>query len=166
MQPGQPREIDRGLGMSDALQDAAVARAQRKDVAAVAEIARHRRRIDGDANRRRAILRADARRHAEARRRIDAHGVRRAIVVEVRLAHGREPERVDAIAGEREADHAARLLDHEVDHLRRHELRRADEIPFVLAILVVGDDDELSVADVVDRLFYRSEDHVDSLSKR
>ena len=46
------------------------------------------------------------------------------------------------------------------------ELRRADQIPFVLAILVVRDDDELSVADVLDRLFYRSEDHVDSLSKR
>ena len=68
---GQPREIDRGFGVSDALEHAAVARAQRKHVAAVAEIARNRRRIDGDANRRRAILRADARRHAEARRRID-----------------------------------------------------------------------------------------------
>ena len=46
------------------------------------------------------------------------------------------------------------------------ELRRADEISFVLAILVVRNDDELSVADVFDRLFYRSEDHDDSLSKR
>ena len=31
---------------------------------------------------------------------------------------------------------------------------------------VAADDDELSVADVFDRLFYRSEDHDDSLSKR
>ena len=46
------------------------------------------------------------------------------------------------------------------------ELRRADEIALVLAILVVGDDDELAVADRLDRLFYRSETMMDSLSKR
>jgi hypothetical protein len=37
----EPREIHRRLGVSDALQHAAVPRAQRKDVAAVAQIARH-----------------------------------------------------------------------------------------------------------------------------
>jgi len=113
-----------------------------------------------------AVGRADTRRHPETRRRVDRDRVRRSVIVEVRLAHEIEPQRVDAIASEREADHAPRFLDHEVDHLRRHQLRRADQIPFVLAILVVGNDDELAVADVFDRLFYRSEDHVDSLSKR
>ena len=143
-QIGEPREVDRRFRVADALQHAAFSRAQRKHVSAVTQIRRNRRGIDGDANRRRAILRADARRHAKARRRVDAHGVRGAIVVEIRLGHRREAERVDAIAGERQTDHAAGLLDHEVDHLGRHELRRADEIPFVLAILVVRDNDELA----------------------
>src|SRR5581483_8785228 len=80
--------------------------------------------------------------------------------------HRRQAERVDAVAREREADETARLLDHEVDHLRRHELRRADQVPFILAILVVRDDDELPIANVGDRLLYRSEDHVLSLSNR
>ena len=84
----------------------------------------------------------------------------------MRLRHRREAEGVYAITGEGETDHAARLLDHEIHHLGRDQRRRADEIPFVLAILVVRDDDELPVVDVGDRLLYRSEDHVDSLSKR
>src|SRR4029079_10131333 len=104
--------------------------------------------------------------HSEARRTIDAHRVRRAVRIEVRLRHRGESQRIDSRAGHRQADQSARLFDHEVDHCRRHQLRRADEIPFVLAILVVRDDDELAVADGVDCLFYRSETHVDSLSKR
>ena len=163
---GEPREIDRGLGVADALQHAAVARAQREDVAAVAQIARHRGRIDGDADRRRAVLRADAGRHAEARRRVDAHRVRGAILVGVALGHRREAELVDALAGEREADHAAGALDHEVDQLGRHELRRADQVALVLAILVVGDDDELARGDVGDRLFDGGEWHGSQLKRR
>ena len=82
----QPRD-PRRFRMSDALQDAAVPRAQGKDVATVTEIARRRGRVDGDADRRRAILGANARRHAEARRRVDGDRVRGAIIVEIRLAH-------------------------------------------------------------------------------
>ena len=116
---GEPREIDRRFRVADALQHAAVARAQREHVAAVTQIAGDRGRIDGDADRRRAILRADAGRHAEARARIDAHRVRGAILVGVALGHRRQAELVDALAGEGEADQSARLLDHEVDASRR-----------------------------------------------
>src|SRR6476661_494194 len=42
---GEPREIDRGLGVPDALEHATVARAQRMHVSAVAQIARHGGRI-------------------------------------------------------------------------------------------------------------------------
>ena len=38
-QAGEPREIDRGFGVADALEHAAVAGAQREHVAAVAQIA-------------------------------------------------------------------------------------------------------------------------------
>ena len=40
LEPGEPREVDRGLGLSGAHQDAAVARAQREDVARRADVAR------------------------------------------------------------------------------------------------------------------------------
>src|SRR6185295_3492921 len=68
-EPGEPREIDGRLGVADTLQHATLTRAKREDVAAVPQIARDRRWIDGDANGRCAVLRADARRHTKARRR-------------------------------------------------------------------------------------------------
>jgi len=152
--------------VAHALQHATIARAQREDVTAVPEVRRNGRRIHGDANRRRAILRADARRHAKSRRRVDGGDVRRPVAIEVRFGDRRQPQRVDPVAREREADHPAAALVHKIDHRRRDKLRGANQIPFVLAILVVRDDDELAVADGADRLFYRSESHVDSLSKR
>src|SRR5690348_6661293 len=46
---------------------------------------------------------------------------------------------------------------HEVDHLRRGQLRRADQVTFVLAVLIVRDDDDLAVSQVLDGLLDRSE---------
>jgi hypothetical protein len=41
---------------------------------------------------------------------------------------------------------------HEIDHLGRDQLGRADEIALVLAVLVIGHDDDLAVAQVLDGL--------------
>src|SRR5207249_4240603 len=126
------------------------------DVAAVAEVGRRGLRIDGDANRLRPIAGADAGRHAEPWRGVDAHRVRRPIFVRVRLGHRGEVELLDALAGEGEADHTAGVLDHEVDHLGRDQLRRADQVALVLTIFVVGDDDQFAGSDIVDGLVYGS----------
>ena len=48
-------------------------------------------------------------------------------------------------------DHAARVADHERHLVGRHLLGGDDEIAFVLAVLVVDDDDELAALDRVDR---------------
>ena len=53
--------------------------------------------------------------------------------------------------GQREADQPAPVQGHEIDHLGRRELGRADEVALVLAVLVVGHDDDLAVAQVLDR---------------
>src|SRR6185436_7937446 len=79
--------------------------------------------------------------------------VRRLVV----LGHLTEPELVAALLGQAEADQAARLLRHEVDRLRRRELRRDREVAFVLAVGRVYDDDELALTDVLDRLLDRGE---------
>src|SRR3712207_6975871 len=47
--------------------------------------------------------------------------LRRAVVVDVLLAHRGEAQLVTPLRGEREADEAARPADHEVDHLGRGE---------------------------------------------
>ena len=149
VEPREPREIHGGLGVPHALEHAALARTERKDVPAVSEIAGRGRRIDRDANRRRAVLRADPRGHAKARRRVDADRVRRSIIVEVRLAHRREAELVHTLAGQRDTNQPSRFPNHEVDHLWGDELRRANEVALVLAVFVVGNDNELAAADVV-----------------
>src|SRR5688572_11604186 len=159
----QARQVDRRLRMPDALEHTALARAQGEDMATVTEVAGHRGRVYRDADRGRAILSADTGADAEARRRIDAHRVCRAIIVDVGLAHGCEPELVDALARQRDANEAARLPNHEVDHLGRHELRRANEVALILPVLVVGNDDEAAGANVVYGLFYGVGSHTKSL---
>src|SRR2546430_11907485 len=54
----------------------------------------------------------------------------------VRLAHRRQSELVDALAGECDTYEPARATDHEVHHLGRDELRRANEVALVFAVLV------------------------------
>ena len=54
-EPGQPGEIDRGLGLAGAQEHAAVARAQREDVAGPDEVLAARRGVDRDLDRVRAV---------------------------------------------------------------------------------------------------------------
>ena len=105
-------------------------------------------------------MRADARRHAEARRRIDGHRVRGAIFVGVGLRHRRKTELLDSLGGEREANHAPAMSRHEVDEIRRRPLGGANQVAFVFAILVIGDDDHPPVPEILDRLFDSSKFHI------
>jgi len=159
IEAGEAREVHRGLGVPDALQHATLAGAQRVHVAGPNEVAAHGGRVHRHLDGLGAVRRADAGGHAEAGRGIDAHGERGAHGLGVLVALRREPELVHALRRERQADHALGLQ-HEVHHLGRHELRRADEIALVLAILVVRDDDELAGLQVRDGLFYGSERHI------
>ena len=65
--------------------------------------------------------------------------------------HHREPELLEALLREREADQAAAVAGHEVDGLGRHLLGGDAEIALVLAILVVDEDHDAAGADVLDR---------------
>src|SRR6185312_11700922 len=159
IESGEPREIHRGLGVPHALQHSPLARPERLHVSAETQVRGHRGGIHRDVNRRRAVLRTDACRDAETRRRIHTLRVRGAVRIDVVLAHGDESELIAARTGEREAEQPARALGHEVDDLRRDALRRANEISFVLAILVVGHNHHAARGNFADRLFHRSERH-------
>src|SRR5262249_5244144 len=69
-------------------------------------------------------------------------------------------EIVAAFFGERQTDQAAGVARHEVDDFRRDLLRRANNIAFVLAILVVNDDDHAAVANVRYGLVNSRKSHV------
>ena len=75
--------------------------------------------------------------------------------VEFLLDHQRDVELVEPLAGHRQADQAAAVLGHEVDRLGRDLLGGHRQIAFVLAILVVDDDDHLAAADGGDGVFDR-----------
>ena len=149
-QAGEPREVDRRLGLAGALEHAALLRAEREDVAGLDEVVSHRPRVDRDLDRPGAIVRRDSRRHAFAR--FDRHGeggAERSLVV---VGHRPQLELVAALGREAEADEPAAVRRHERDRLRRDELRRDRQVALVLAVGVVDDDHEAAAADVLDRL--------------
>ena len=150
-QPGQPGQVDRRFGVARAAQHAAVAGPQGVDVARAPQIGRKRRLVGQRADRRGAVAGRDARRAAVAQQ-IDRHGEGGPEQRGVVLLHHVEPQFVAALLRERGAQHAAPLVQHEVDHLGGDLLGGDDEVALVLAVLVIDDDDHLAVAEVLDDL--------------
>src|SRR6185437_6881128 len=151
-QASEARQVHAGLGLPDPLEHAPGPGAKRKDVAGTPKVRRHRGRIDGDVDRGGAVGGRDAGGHPEAPLGVDAHREGGGQLLRVALGHLREAQLVAPLAGERQADEAAAVQRHEVDEVGRHHLGRADEVALVLAILVIGHDDDLAVAQVVDGL--------------
>ena len=155
VEPCEAREVDRGLGLAGALQDAARAGAQREDVTGLDEIPGAAAGVDRDLDRARAVGRGDA--GADPLPRLDRDregGAERRLVA---VGHRAQAELFAALAGQAEADQAAAVLRHEVDRLGRRKLGRDRQVAFVLAVGGVDDNDELALADVVDRLLDRGE---------
>ena len=155
METGNPRQIDRGFGLAGSHQHAAVPRPQRKHVAGTGEIPRLRGRIRGG-------LRGDSpigRRYPRARRllRLDRHAERGGELGRVLPHHERNVQTVQPVPGHRKADQTPTVLRHEVDQLGGRLLGRDRQIAFVLAVLVVDDDDHPPLANRVHRLVDRGE---------
>ncbi len=150
IQPCEPGEVDGRLGLAGALEDAAGARAQRKDVAGPDEVARALARVDRDLDRPGAVVHGDPGGDPVAR--LDRDRERGAVGRLVPCGHRVQLELVAAIAGEAEADEPAAVRGHEVDRLGRRELRRDGQVALVLAVGGVDDHDELALADGLDRL--------------
>jgi hypothetical protein len=158
IEPREPRDVDRRLGMAGADQHAAVARDQREDVAGGDDRAPVLRRVDRDRDGARAIRRRDA--GGDAFARLDRDGERGLVPRAVVARHQVEPELVDALLGHREADQPAAELRHEVDRVGRRHLRGDDEVAFILAILVVDEDEHAAVARLVDQFLGAGEEAV------
>ncbi len=146
LQTGHCCEIDCRLRVTCATEHTAILRDQWKDMARLHEIARLAHEADENLDGARAIRRTDAGGDAlggvHTDREICLKSVARA------LHHRVESQMLRAILSDRHANEAACVLGHEVHHLRRGTLRRADEIALVLAVGVIRDDDHLARADV------------------
>jgi len=156
----EPCEIYSCLRVSDALEHPTLTCAQRRYVSRSAQVSRNRLRINGDTDCLGSVLCAHSGGDAKALVGIDADSERGAVFVGILFGLLSQLELVGALSGQREADPSTRLADHEVDHLGRDKLRRANEIAFVLAILIIRNDDQLARLDVGDGLLDCSESHV------
>ena len=107
VEAGEAREVDRGLGLAGALEDAAGSRAQREDVAGLDEVARRSTRVDRDLDRARAVGGGDAGRDALARLDRDREGGAEA-ASRCCVGHRSQAELVAALLGQAEADQPAR----------------------------------------------------------
>jgi hypothetical protein len=142
-----------------ALKYASLARSERRDVARTTEIRGDSFGIDGNADRLGPILRAHTGRDAEALIGINADGEGGTIFLGIDFTLLSELQLVGALSREREAYPSTGFADHEVDHLRRDQLCRANQVALVLAILIVCDDDQFTGLDIGYCLFDSSKLH-------
>ena len=146
LQPRAARKIAARLGVAGARQHAAGLRHQRKDVARLDQVGRERVGTHGGLHGARAIGSRDARR--DPFRGLDGDGEIGAVRVMRVLHHQRQIELATPVFGERQADQATSVLGHEIDVFRRAVAGSENEVAFVLAILIIHDDDHLAGADV------------------
>ena len=148
LEAGDAGEIDGSFRLASANEDAAVARAQRKNMAGAREVFGARFGIDGGEDGDGAVGGADA--GGDAAARVDGFAEGGAESGRVAWRHGSEIQRVAALLGEREADQAAAVCGHEIDGFGRDFFGGHGEIAFVFAVFVVDDDDHAALANFFD----------------
>src|SRR6266508_1216543 len=152
---GQAGEVHRGLGVAGATKHTPVLGTQREDVARHGEVLGLDLGIDQRADGDGAVVGRGPGRHPPAgvdrHREGGAHGRR------VLRDHHAELQLVQPLPGHRHADEAAPVCGHEVHRFRRSLLGGQDQIALVLSVLVVDDQQETSLADLLQGLPDRDE---------
>lgn len=143
-EPRQPREIDGGLGVAGPAQHAPLLGDEWEQVTGADEVGGHARRIEDGRDGGRTLAGRDA---GAGRAVIDRHREGGAERRGVGRHHHRQVEPPGDVGQDRHADLPPALLDHEVHDAGRGLLGRAHEVPLVLAILGVDDDDHITPRD-------------------
>ncbi len=156
LEAGKPRQVDGGLGVAGAAQDAAGDGLQREHVAGADEVARRRLVVGQQLHGAGAVEGADAGGDAFAGVHGDGEGGAVAVAL-VQRHHAAETEPAEPAFFHRHADQAAAVGGHEVDDLGRGLFAGGDEVAFVFAVLVVHHQQHLAGADDVERLFHGAE---------
>jgi hypothetical protein len=149
------------FGMAGAHQDAALDRAQREDVARLHQVVRFCALVHGHLDGARAVGRRNTGGHALGRfdrdREIGAEGGA------VTGGHHRQREAVADFFGQRQADQAARVADHEIDRLGRDEIGRQHQVAFVFAVFFVDQNDHAACAQFGNDFLGAGDRHADFL---
>jgi hypothetical protein len=150
-------QVDRSLGLAGAHQHAALAGAQGEHMPRSRQVHGFRPAIDGDHDRSRAVGRGDPGGGPFLGLDADAEGGLELGGVLLGGHLQRNLQFVETRACHRHADEAAAVGHHEVDGLGRDLLRGNGQVAFVLAILVIDDDQDLPSAERRDRGLHRGE---------
>ena len=155
MQAGHAGQVDGCLSMPCAGQHAAVLRIKRIDMAGTAESLRGTlgvgQRLDGFGTVMTAYAGGTAFKFVNGYRK---RGAQHAGIVLNLMFQFQHPT---AFVGNRRTQHATSVFQHEVHFFRRNEFGGRNQVAFVLAVLVVNYNHELSFTKVLYGLFYRSE---------
>ena len=149
-QTREPAKIDRRLGMARTHEHPAFPRDQRKHMAGADKIGRPHIAIGETANRIAALFGGNP--GGQAMLDIDRYREGGAVRRVVGRHHRLKVQSSGVGGGHRRADDAAAIADDEGHFFRRAQRGGANEIAFVLAVAVVGDDDDFAARDRLDRL--------------
>ena len=141
-QVGQPAQIDARFGVARPHQHAAVLGDQRKHVAGPHEIGGAAVAVGERAHGVGALFGRDA--GGEAVAHVDRHGERGAERRVVGRHHRIETQPARLVGRQRRAHDAGRIADDERHLLGRAQRSRDEQVAFVLAVVVVGDDHDLA----------------------
>src|SRR5690606_21563548 len=156
---GKTRKVYSCLGVSYALQHATLSSTKGMDMTGTNQVVSRGGGVHRHTNGRCPVACADAGGNPEARCSIYADRERGSQRLTIVICLRKQPKALHPFGRERKADHAFRAK-HEVHHLRRDELRRADKVALVLAVLIIGHHHETALPNVLDRLLHRAERHL------
>ncbi len=145
---GQPAHVDAGFGMARAHQDAAFLGDQRKHVPRPYKVRRAGIAVGQRPDCIGPLLGRNSRGQAVAD--IDRNGEGRTERRVIERHHRIEMQPPRLVERERRADDARRVADDERHLFRRAQVRRDKQIAFILAVIVIGDDDNLATAECRD----------------
>ncbi len=153
----EPREIHRAFRLPGSHENTALPRADGKDMPGTHQVIRGGFVRHGRADRRRPVRCRYPRGHAPPR--LYGNGESRAETGTIIPHHERQIQPVGHIAAQTQADQAPAVLRHEVDRLGRHVLRRHAEIPFVLTVFVIHQDNHPAFFHIINRFFNCTDRH-------
>lgn len=153
---GEADEIDSRFGVSGATQHAPALGDEREDMAGLDEIFGAGSGIGEYADCGGAIGGADP--GGDAASRVDGHGEMGGERFPVFADHSGKAETFGRLGGDWSADETAGMSGHEIDHGRGNAGRGGDEIAFVFALAIVGNNDEGSIGEFAGGVFDGSHD--------
>ncbi|MNI49150.1 hypothetical protein D3C73_1037470 [compost metagenome] len=143
-------QIDCGFGVAGAAQHAAFFGDQREHMARSAEVRRLRVRVHQRLDRKGTLTGGNAGSRIDM---VNGHGKSGAVIVGIVSDHRLQIQLFRPFRCNRHTDQAAALGDHEIDYFRGGPFSQGDKIPFILAVLVIDDNNHFTAHQIINGIF-------------